>query len=44
MRAAFAVDALRNAPETAAAMIGIAVLAVIFDVVRKRSRPQSVAV
>jgi amino acid transporter len=34
----FAVDTARNAPETFAAIIGIAVLAVIFDLVWKRMR------
>jgi amino acid transporter len=35
----FAVDTLRNAPETFAAIVAIALLAVILDVVWKRARP-----
>ena len=35
----FAVDTLRNAPETFAAIVGIALLAVVLDAVWKRVRP-----
>ena len=34
----FAVDTLRNAPETFAAIVGIALLAVVLDLVWKRVR------
>jgi amino acid transporter len=36
---AFAIDTLQNAPETFSAMIGIAVLAIVLDLVWKRKRP-----
>ena len=35
----FAVDTLRNAPETFAAIAAIAGLAVVFDLLWKRARP-----
>ena len=35
----FAVDTLRNAPETFAAIVGIALLAVVLDAAWKRVRP-----
>jgi O-antigen/teichoic acid export membrane protein len=36
----FAVDTLRNAPETFAAIVGIAALAVLLDIVWKRIRKE----
>jgi hypothetical protein len=36
----FAVDTLRNAPQTFVAIVAIAVLAVILDAVWKRVRPE----
>ena len=35
----FAVDTLRNAPETFAAIVGITLLAVVLDAAWKRVRP-----
>ena len=35
----FAVDTLRNAPETFTAIVAIALLSVVLDLVWKRSRP-----
>jgi uncharacterized membrane protein YfcA len=35
----FAIDTLRNAPETFAAIVAIALLAIILDFIWKRSRP-----
>ena len=36
----FAVDTLRNAPETFVAIVAIAALAVILDIIWKRVRPE----
>jgi hypothetical protein len=38
---AFSVDTLRNAPETFVAMVGIGVLAVVFDAVWRARRPSA---